>query len=423
MLDLTAFLRDDSRSRREMMGLVAKSAFGVSLLPFVGAGTASAQSGGRAKRCVYLYMNGAMSHIDTFDPKPKSENQGETGVIGTKVAGVQFGENLPKLAGMANELAVVRSLNTSTGAHEPGRYLMRTNYKKIASTRHPGLGSWLHRMNGKPHRELPATVQIGGGVGPGYLGAKFAPVPIGDPNKGLENTTGPDYITDTAFNRRMQLSAKFDTGFKAKADNAAVRSYDELYGDAIRLLKSKDLAAFDITKEPEAARTAYGDTRLGRGALLARRLLEHGVQWVEVGYGGWDHHQDLWDRLPDMASTLDNVLATLLGDLKQRGMLDDTLVVLATEFGRKPKINQRAGRDHHPAAYSCVLAGGGVKGGQVYGGTDEDGFYADTDPCTPQDFNATIASALGLPLEKEIFSPTGRPFTIANGGTPIASFL
>jgi hypothetical protein len=421
MLDLLRHA--DEPTRRQFVARIAQSALGVSVLPFIGAGANAAQTGGRATRCIYLYMNGAMSHIDTFDPKPKSENQGETGVVKSKVGGIELGEGLPKLAGMADRLALVRSMNTTTGAHEQGRYLMRTGYKQIATTRHPGLGSWMQKLKGKPHRELPATVQIGGGVGPGYLGAQFAPVPIGDPDKGLENTAGPSYITDQAFARRMELSNAFDQGFRRKANAAPVRAYDELYDDAIRLLKSQDLAAFDLSKEPEAVRLKYGDSKLGRGCLLARRLVEQGVQFVEVGYGSWDHHQDLWERLPDMANTLDHALATLLDDLAQRGLLDTTLVVVASEFGRKPNVNQNSGRDHHPAAYTCVLAGGGIKGGQVHGATDADAFYADTDPCSPQDFNATIASALGLPIDEEVYSPTGRPFTIANGGAPIKAFL
>jgi len=405
------------------MGLVAKSALGVSVVSFINAQAAAAQSGGRAKKCIYLYMSGAISHLDTFDPKRGHENQGDTDVIKSKVSGMEFGAGLPKLAEMANRLAVVRSMNTTTGAHDPGRYLMRTGYKKIATTRHPGLGSWLHKLKGKQHRDLPATVQLGGGVGPGYLGAQFAPVPIGDANKGLENTKRPKYVTDKKFARRIELSAKFDMAFRRKVKVESVRAYDDLYTDAIRLLKSKDLAAFNIAKEPEAIRAKYGESRIGKGCLLARRLIEQGVQWVEVSYGSWDHHNDLWGRLPEMANTLDNAVATLLTDLQQKGLLDETLVVIGTEFGRKPRINDNAGRDHHPAAYSCVLAGGGVRGGQVHGATDKEGFYADTDPCSPQDFNATIASALGLPLKKEIVSPTGRPFTIANGGEPIAKFF
>lgn len=415
--------RADEATRRDFMALAVKSAFGVTAIPFLGTPAAAAPVGGKAKKCIYLSMVGAMSHIDTFDPKPRHENQGETGVIKTRVNGIQLGEGLPKLAQRANRLAIVRSMNTTTGAHGPGQYLMRTNYESIATTRHPGLGSWLHKLKGKQHRDLPATVQIGGGTGPGYLGAEFAPVPIGDPEQGLQNTQRPKYITEQAFARRMQLSTQFDSGFRGQANTAAVRSYDDLYSDAIRLLKSQDLAAFDITQEPDNVSSKYGDSKVGRGCLLARRLIEHDVQWVEVTFGGWDDHNDLWERLPNRARALDTAVAALLDELSGKGLLKETLVVIATEFGRTPRVNENGGRNHHPAAFSCVLAGGGIRGGQVYGASDEEAFYADTDPCSPQDFNATIAQALGLPLEKEIFSPTGRPFTIANGGQPIAKLF
>jgi hypothetical protein len=413
----------DDLSRRHFMSSAAKTALGVSVLPYaLGDTAAEAQirAGAKAKQIIYLFMTGAMSHLDTFDPKPKSDVQGDTGVIKTKIPGVQFSEHMTGLAQNSDKLAVIRSLSTSTGAHGPARYLARTSYKPIATTRHPGLGSWMHKLAGKIHKDLPPTVQIGGGVGPGYLGANYAPVPIGDPAKGIQNTKSPAYLTDKSFDKRMQLSALFDSGFRRRGDkNSKLNGYDDLYRDAINLLRSEDLQAFDITKEPEAAKKAYGTTRFGKGALLARRLIENGVRYVEVSFGGWDHHNDLFGVLPDKASELDRVVTTLIKDLQDKRMLNSTLIVIGTEFGRKPKINQRNGRDHHPAAFSAVLAGGGIKGGQVYGKTDADGFYVDDDSATVEDLNATIAYAAGLPYEKEIFSPDGRPFKFANDGVAI----
>ena len=419
--------RADEPTRRQMMSAAAKSLLGVSILPMSGEWlTANAAEDSRAKpakKIIYLFMAGAMSQLDTLDPKPKSDVQGDTGVINTAIPGVQFGENLPKLARMAKKLAIVRSMNTETGAHEQGRYLMRTSYKQIASTRHPGLGSWLHRLSGRLHPDLPPSVSIGGGVGPGYLGAQFAPVPIGNPDDGLQNTTPPKYLSEAQFDKRMSLINSFDATFKRRAKTADVSGYDDLYRDAINLLKSKDLQAFDIGKEPEAAKNAYGDTKFGKGCLLARRLIEHNVRFVEVSFGSWDHHNDLFENLPPKAAELDNVLSTLLKDLENKGLLDDTLVVLGTEFGRKPKPNANSGRDHHPAAYSCLMAGGGIQGGQVHGKTDADAFYVEEDHTSVQDFNATIAYGLGLPIDKEIYSPDNRPFTIANGGEPLKKFF
>ncbi len=426
-------------SRRQLMADMARYCLGVSVLPagFAAALDAaqkddkkkpaaakSSASGSPAKHLIYLYMQGAMSQLDTFDPKPKSKVQGDTKPIQTKIAGVQFGENLPGLAKLADKLAVINSMNTTTGAHEPARYLMSTSQKPIATTRHPGLGSWVHKMLGRIHKELPVSVLVGGGIGPGYLGAEYAPVPVGDPTLGLQNTKSPSYLKDAAFDKRMELSNSFDTDFRKLAkNNRKVEGYDDLYKDAIHLLRSEDLKAFDISKESDDTKKAYGETRFGRGVLLARRLIEHGVRYVEVSLGSWDHHNDLWDRLPNLAGDLDRATSQLITDLSTKGLLKDTLIVIGTEFGRKPEINQNTGRDHHPAAYSCVLAGGPIKGGQVWGKSDENAFRVDSDGVTPQDFNATIASAMGIPHDKEIHSPDGRPFTLGNKGTPIAKLL
>lgn len=432
----------DELSRRQLMADMAKYCLGVSVLPAgfaaaleaadkkddkkkaAPAESASAGSGGKAKHLIYLYMQGAMSQLDTFDPKPKSKVQGDTKPIQTKISSVQFGEKLPELAKIADKLAVIRSMNTSTAAHEQARYLLSTSYKPIATTRHPGLGSWVHKMLGRIHKELPVAVHVGGGIGPGYLGAEFAPVPVGDPTLGLQNTKSPSYLTDSAFDKRMDLSRAFDSDFRKLAGkNRKVNGYDDLYNDAIHLLRSEDLKAFDISKESDDAKKAYGDTRFGKGVLLARRLIENGVRYVEVSLGSWDHHVDLWNRLPNLAGELDKAASALIADLGSKGLLKDTLVVIGTEFGRKPEINQNTGRDHHPAAFSCVLAGGPVKAGQVYGKSDADAFRVEEDGVTPEDFNATIATAMGIPYDKEIHSPDGRPFKIGNTGKPIAKLV
>ena len=418
--------RDDHQiSRRRLMETTARSLLGVSILPAFNSWAAAQAPGGKTRRLIYLFMQGAMSHIDTFDPKPGTKAQGPTKTIKTKIPGILFGEHLPKLAAMANRLAVVRSLNTATGAHGPGQYLMRTSYKQIATTRHPGLGPWLQKMMGRIHPDLPPSVQVGGGEGPGYLGAKFAPVPIGDPAKGLQNTRQPAYLLDGQFAQRMKLAGKFDQTFRGRATTAEVLGYDDLYREAISLLNSKDLAAFDITKEPKEKQDKYGSSRFGKGCLLASRLIHHGVRYVEVTHRSWDHHRDLasTNNLPTRCRDLDTGLSTLLVDLDSKGLLDETLVVVATEFGRKPNINQNAGRDHHPAAFSCVLAGAGIRGGQVFGATDEEAFHVADMDVTPQDFNATIATALGLQVDKQIYSPDGRPFTIADDGIPIKALL
>ncbi len=272
---------------------------------------------------------------------------------------------------------------------------------------------------------MPASVSIGGkGGSPGYLGAKYAPVPVGDPNQGLQNVKMPSYLKEDHFDRRLSLTASIDQNFRALAqNNQHVTGYDDLYREAVGLMKSDGLKAFDLNEEDDSVRDKYGRNRLGQGCLLARRLVESGVRFVEVISGGWDMHRGVFDSMANKGPEMDNAVGSLLEDLKQSGMLKNTLVVIGTEFGRKPNINVNVGRDHHPAAFSTVLAGAGIRGGQVYGQTDSDAFYVEDQSVSVQDFNATIAKAIDLPYEEEIFSPTGRPFTISNGGTPIKEIV
>jgi hypothetical protein len=335
-------------------------------------------------------------------------------------------EHFPQIAKQLKHIALVRSLTTETGAHAPGQYLMRTSYKEIASIRHPGMGAWAQKILGKMNPELPGNVVIGnstGHPGAGFLEARVSPVPIGNPADGLKNTQSPKYLLDNQFDRRMRLTATFDGAFERKYDHREVKAYTELYQEAIKLLKSKELKAFDINEESAKAREAYGDGPLGQGCLLARRLVESGVRFVEVSAGGWDMHRDCFEAMPERGPALDQALSALIKDLEEKGLLGETVVALATEFGRTPKINENAGRDHHPGAFTCLLAGGGIQGSRVHGASDKDGFSATTDRVSVQDFNATIAQTLGLPLAQDFTSPSGRPFKVAGDGKPIAGLL
>jgi hypothetical protein len=345
-------------------------------------------------------------------------------VIQTKSSGVQLGEFLPKISQITKDLAIIRSMNTPTADHVQASYLQQTSYRQLASITHPSLGCWAQKIFGPSHRSLPSTVQIGGGIGPGYLGAHYAPVPIGNPDDGLQNTKSPAYLTDDAFDKRMELSRSFDAGFRELASkNSQVKGYDDLYANAISLLRSEDLKAFDLKEESQASRDAYGSSRVGRGMLLARRLVQNGVRCVEVTFGGFDHHTEIWERLPSMAAQLDQGFSALMADLKETGLIKHTVVAIASEFGRSPQINQRSGRDHHPAAFSSVLAGAGIKVGQVYGKSDKDAFRVDDNGVEPNDFNATIARCLGIDPQMEIFSPSGRPFRIGNGSGGVDKLL
>ena len=424
---MNVFNADDRIARRGLLGTAARAAFGLSVLEGLSGRFASAQppaAGGT--NVITLMMRGAMSHLDTFDPKPGREEQGDTKSIATAIPGVRFGEHLPRLAGLADRLAVVRSLTTETGAHEQGTYLMRTSYPQLASVVHPAFGSWAVHVLGKRSRDLPGYVLVGNGnehPGCGFLDPAVTPVPLADPERGLENVTRPAYLSQANFERRLALADRLDRDFRTRYAGRQIAAYDQMVADAVRLMGSGDLAAFDIAREDEATRERYGRSRLGQGCLLARRLVEGGVRCVEVEMNGWDMHRDLWVELPEKAGELDAALAALVEDLEARGLLASTLVVLATEFGRTPKINENAGRDHHPGVFSCVLAGAGVKRGVVHGASDAGGRSPDRDAVSVGDFNATVAAACGLPWDREFVAPNGRPFKIGNEGRPIAAVL
>lgn len=421
-------LFDDRLARRAVLGRIARTTLGVTLLEGLSGGLAEAAAATNkgGVNLIFLMMRGAMSHLDTFDPKPGREEQGETKPIQTKIPGVVFGEHLPRLAGLSDKLAVVRSLTTETGDHQQGQYVMRTAYPVLGSIRHPSLGSWALHVQGKASRELPGYVLVGNGnehPGAGFLDPSVTPVPVADPQLGLENTVRPSYLTEKNFNRRLALADKLDADFKRAYAGPELEAYNQMYKDAVRLLGSVDLEAFDIAKESEKTRERYGSSTFGQGCLLARRLVEAGVRCVEVEYGKWDMHREIFEELPETAGTLDQGMAALVADLEERGLLSSTLVVLATEFGRTPRINENAGRDHHPAVFSCALAGAGVKGGAVFGTSDERGFKPEADAVSVPDFLSTVAAACGLPHDKEFMAPNGRPFKIGGGGKPIKAVL
>ncbi len=412
--------------RRSFLERAAQLSLGVSLCPVLDQAVraAPATANGKAKRLIYLFMSGGMTHLDTFDLKPGHANQGETRPIATNIAGIQVSQHLPTLASQFDKLAVIRSMNTQTADHEDGEYLMRTSYEEIATERHPSIGPWIQRFMGRKSKALPDTVLISAPPrhpGAGFLDPSFSPLPIADPNRGLENTTPPEYLTNDSFEKRISLIQNFDRKFREKYKSRDIRAYTDFYSEATSLLSSGELKAFDLNQEKNEDRDRYGRDPFGQGCLLARRLIESNVRCVEVTCGGWDMHNSIYNgpTLPARASVLDRGLGNLLKDLAATGLLEETLVVLATEFGRSPELNYNAGRDHHPAVFSCALAGGGVRGGQFYGSSDSAGHSVDSDGVSPSDFNATIAKALGLPLDQEVISPTGRPFKVGNGGTPV----
>ena len=410
-------------NRRRFLELAAGSFLGVTAHhSFGAAGEKSTipQLADPAKQLIYLYMEGGMSHIDTFDLKTGHENQGSTRPINTNVDGIRVSSHLPNLARHANKLCVINSLTSTAGDHEKGNYFMHTSYQQRATIRHPGIGSWYHKLKGKINPTLPASVFIGResrfhGSG-GFFEPEFEPLAINEPKSGLKYAQA--LVEKERFGRRLDLANDIDAEFLKRYHSKPIRAYGHMYEDAVRLMDSPDLAAFNIHKEDDKTKERYGSEPFAQGCLLARRLIERNVRSVEVSFGGWDTHQNNFTSLPELCHTMDQAVAALLDDLDRVGKLKDTIVVLTTEFGRTPQINQNIGRDHYPQAFTSVLAGGGFKGGYVHGKTSKGGEEVIEGSMTIPDFNASIAHALGIPVDHVLYSPTVRPFTVAHKGKP-----
>ena len=415
-------------NRRRFLELAAGSFLGVTASNSFGAAggkSAFPLPANPAKQLIYLYMEGGMSHIDTFDLKTGHDNQGSTRPINTNVNGIRVSSHLPNLAKHADKLCIVNSLTSTAGDHEKGNYFMHTSYQQRATIRHPGIGSWYHKLKGKLNPTLPASVFIGResrfhGSG-GFFEPEFEPLAINEPQSGLKYARR--LVDENRFERRINLANDIDAEFLKRYHSKPIRAYGHMYADAVRLMDSPDLAAFDINREDENTKNRYGSEPFGQGCLLARRLIEKDVRSVEVSFGGWDTHQNNFTSIPELCHTMDQAVAALLDDLNRVGKLNDTVVVLTTEFGRTPQINQNVGRDHYPQAFTSVLAGGGFKGGYIHGKTSEGGEEVIENSMTIPDFNATIAHALGIPVDHVLYSPTVRPFTVAHKGKPQLDLL
>jgi hypothetical protein len=388
-------------------------------------GAACSSCAATASSVIYLFMSGGMSHLDTFDPKPKRKDlMGRTEVIGSSADGIQVSGFLPKSAAVMDKVCVINSMTSTDGAHEHGSYILHTSFPMRGTVEHPALGAWVIKLGGKLKQDIPGFVAIDTPAelsSAGFFGPTYGAAPIGDPKQGLQDCRPPASVSEADFQRRLALADRLNRNFHEKFPHEDVAAYSSLYEQAVRLMKSEDLKAFNIESETAATKELYGPSRFAQGCLLARRLVEHGVRFVEVTLGGWDTHFDNFTAVEARCAEFDQAYAALIGDLASRGLLEKTLVVVGTEFGRTPEIQEqnRAGRDHHPGAFSCVLAGGGVKGGFKYGATDGSGKKVRENHVKIPDLNATIAHALGLELDKKIQSPSKRPFTIADQGVPV----
>ncbi|MFV1967727.1 MAG: DUF1501 domain-containing protein [Pirellulaceae bacterium] len=409
-----------------------------------------AQNPRRRRQCILLWMTGGPSQIDTFDMKPGHAHGGEFAEIATNVPGVRISEHLPQLATMADKLAIVRSLSTREGDHSRATYLMRTGYPPQSGARYPTAGASLSKelatdanlsvnyVSIAPYRAINFAA-----FGPGFLGPRYAPLTDGAADHPpsmvvaqedyarltVEDLQAPDLIGREQYAKRIELWRSLQDRFLANHRGPSPKAHDAIFRRALQVMDSQVTKAFRLEEEPDDIRKKYGTGRFGQGCLMARRLIESGVAFVEVALGsfespsiGWDTHENNFETVRSLSRELDAGWATLMRELDERGLLESTTILWIGEFGRTPRINERAGRDHFPAAWTCVFGGGGIRGGQTYGETSDDGTEVHDGLVNQGDLLATLCAALGVPPDRENVSEKGRPIRLAEG-RPIAPIL
>ena len=364
----------------------------------------------KAKRAIFVYLQGGPSHLDTFDPKPGRSTGGPFKPVQTAIPGVYLGEHVPKLAAQMQRFALIRSMTSKEGNHSRARTLVHTAYPPEATVAHPTFGSAVSAESAPKQFELPNFVSIGPQQdSAGFLGVQHGPFVVDNPNRPIANI---DYVVGAdRVQRRLDLLSGLQEDFAASHGKDVTAGRDDMFLKAKRLVDSKLRDAFDLSKEDGKVRDAYGRTESGAACLMARRLAEVGVSCIEVVVNGWDTHDDNFNRVGKLCDGLDPALATLLEDLAQRGMLDSTLVACFGEFGRTPRINERSGRDHWAKSWSALVAGGGTYGGQVIGSTDDDGMAPKDRPVQVADLFASFWHAFGVDPWKE-YHANDRPITL-----------
>ncbi len=435
--------RCDGVTRREILRLGSLSAFGLGLADALRSRVAAGspdRSPGSLRNCILIWLDGGPSHLDTFDLKPEApaEVRGDFKPAATNVSGVQICEQFRRLATMMDRVCLIRSMTSELGEHNFGRHYLLTGYKPTPVLPYPSFGSVVaHCREEKP--VLPSYVAIPNfseEAANGYLPGSCRPFAVGgDPSKPdfrVRDLDLPAGFDPARLDRRREFLAEFDRLSRQVEENAIRQNRDAQFEQAYRLITSPAAKkAFDLSAEKPAVRQQYGGHRVGQSCLLARRLVEAGCPFVTVTDNGWDTHQNIYRELKEgyvggsngKIILLDQALSALLDDLSSRGMLDETLVIVMGEFGRTPKLNTAAGRDHWPRAFSVLLAGGGVKGGQVVGSSDPRGESAADRPVTPTDLARTVYTLLGIDPEREFHTSDGRPVKVSPGGQLISECL
>ncbi len=430
--------RGNELSRRSMLTVGAVGALGLTLADWFEIRSAMAEQKHydflqpRAESVIHIYLPGGAAHQETFDPKPYAplEYRGEFRPITTST-GEQFCETMPQMAKMADKIAVIRSMTHSEAAHERGTHNMFTGYKPSPALNFPSMGSVVSHEYG-PRNNLPPYICIPNVpneyAANGYLSSSFAPFSLGaDPASTgfkVRDLTLPGGVTEDRFARRRSALDAVNGYFAQRDSSDAVGAMNTFYERAYSLISAPAAReAFNIDAEEAAVRDEYGRGQAGQRMLMARRLVAAGARFVTLTYGGWDMHNGIANSMKRQMPEFDTALATLIRDLDRTGLLDTTLVMVSSEFGRTPKINQTAGRDHWPKVFSVMLAGGGIKGGIIYGASNATASEPDRDPVSPEDLATTVYHQLGIVADKELMAPGGRPIEIVDGGNVIKGLL
>ncbi|MBI1315101.1 DUF1501 domain-containing protein [bacterium] len=399
---------------------VLQSAAGLGLsflMPALDLRAAEKRGSERAKSLLILWMAGGPSQLETWDPHAGSATGGETRAIKTTLPGAEIASLYPQVAEQIGELNIIRSLISKEGDHERGTTYVKTGYRPNPILTYPAVSAIVARKRPNKDLEIPAHVSLGGGQWPargGYLGASFDAFRVFDPGRHIQNLrslVGEERQTQRLKDLDVVTSA-FARGKRLQVDRTL---HQHTIEQALRMMSSEQLKAFEIDGEPEAVRESYGDSQFGRGCLVARRLIEAGVRAIEVTLNGWDSHASNYEGHVTQAQTLDPAFATLISELKQRDLLDSTIVLCIGEFGRTPKINPLAGRDHWPNWFSCVVGGGGLAKGLVIGETDPDGRKDATETVAVNDLFATLLQQLGIDPAEEMMTEIGRPIALSDG--------
>ncbi len=418
-------------SRRDwlarLLGVGGAALLAPSLVDLVVREAVAQQGGGKPakKHLILLWLAGGPSQIDTFDPKPGAPTNGPFRALPTDRPDWSFSEHLPRLRDRAGELAVLRTLRSTEGSHSRATDLLHFGYTPTPSIHFPTLGSIVAHQLGDGDHPLPPFVQIDGLPGTsGYLGVEVAPFIVRNPTGKIDNLNYRRDVDSARLDRREGLRALLETGFAERGGAGVARANESQRRRARRLMDTELVTAFDLAEESDAVRDGYGRGRFGQGVLLARRLVERGVAAVEVVLRGWDTHNDNFNTTKTLCGELDPAFSKLIDDLRERGLLDDTLVVCMGEFGRSPQINATDGRDHWTSNSCVAFAGGGIRGGTVVGTTDATGEHTDGEPVRVADLFATIARTLSIRGDQTFTPADTRPITLIDPeGVPVQALL